>query len=291
MSGRVRVLAPAKVNLTLEVLGRRADGYHDLASVMATIDLHDDVRVGVAPTLDIRIRPDVGAPPGDDLASRAVRAMARSCGRPAVAHVNVRKRIPVAAGLGGGSSDAGAVIRALAALWSCGADVAAPAAAIGSDVPFFAAGHALARLAGRGERLAPLPLPSVALWIALVTLPARAPTREVFAAVEPREMSTGRATGELSRAFVDGTIGPGALREIAHNDLEAAAIRVCPLVAEAIEAARGLGVRLVVSGSGPSLFAIADDRADAIRVSRRLRRTGLRARARRVGMVAPLTRT
>lgn len=275
----VRLRAPAKVNLTLEVLGRRSDGYHDLASVMATIDLHDDVRVGPARALDVRIRPPVDAPRGDDLASRAVRAIARACGREPRVHVVVRKRIPVAAGLGGGSSDAGAVLRGVAALWGATSlDLVGIAADVGSDVPFFAAGHPLARIAGRGERVEPLSAPAVPLWIALVTLPARSATREVFAALE-RPRGDGRATEELAAAFAAGTVTARVVRELARNDLSDAAARVSGVVADARAAARARGIDLHVSGSGPSLFAVADDRADAIRIARILRRYGMRARA------------
>lgn len=286
MSRKVRVLAPAKVNLTLEVLGRRGDGYHELASVMATLDLHDDVRIGPARALDVRIRPPLELPRGDDLASRAVLAMAAACGRAADVHVTIRKRIPVAAGLGGGSSDAGAVLRGVAELWQVRhVDLVHVAAGIGSDVPFFATASPIARIRGRGERVEPLSLPTARLWIALVTLPVRAATRDVFAALE-RASGDGSATDALARALQEGSATPEALRALARNDLTAAAERVCPLVADARAAARDRGIGLQVSGSGPSLFAIADDRADAIRIARSLRRAGLRARPHQVA-VAP----
>jgi len=96
MSRAVVLMTPAKVNLTLEVLGPRGDGYHELASVFATVDLRDRVRVSRSRALDVRIAPAVGAVPGDDLATRAVRALAEASGLPALAHVRVRKRIPVA---------------------------------------------------------------------------------------------------------------------------------------------------------------------------------------------------
>lgn len=278
MAKKVRILAPAKVNLTLEVLGRRSDGYHEIASVMATIDLCDDVRIGPARTLDVRVRPPLDVPRGEDLASRAARAIAAACGREPRVHVLVRKRIPVAAGLGGGSSDAGAVLRGLAELWEArDLDLSAIAAQLGSDVPFFAAGHALARIGGRGERVervAPLATP---MWISLVTLPARSATRDVYAALD-RPAGDGRVTDEVARLFASGTATPAGLRALARNDLTAAAERACPLVAAARASARARWIDLVVSGSGPSLFAIAEDRAHAMRVSRSLRRAGLRAR-------------
>ncbi len=291
MGRRLRVLAPAKINLTLEVLGRRPDGYHDLASVMATVDLRDDVRVAGARDLEVAIRPDVGATRGDDLATRAVRALAAATGRVPAAHVVVRKRIPVAGGLGGGSSDAGAVLRALADLWRIpDVDLVAVGASIGSDVPFFAAASPLARIAGRGERVVPLPAPRDPLWIALVTLPVRSSTREVFASLLAAERSDGAATTELAALFERGRATPSALRDLVRNDLTAAAERVSPAVRDARDAARGRAIDLTVSGSGPSLFALADDRAHALRLTRSLRRAGLRATARQACVGAPVVR-
>src|SRR5438132_9567908 len=168
-------MTPAKVNLTLEVLGPRGDGYHELASVFATVDLRDRVRVAPSRVLDVRIAPAVGAAPGDDLASRAVLALAEALGRPALAHVRVRKRIPVASGLGGGSSDAGAVLRGLARAWRLdGVDLTPVAAQIGSDVPFFLSGAAYAFVRGRGELVEPLPL-AESYWLALRHMPRGVP--------------------------------------------------------------------------------------------------------------------
>jgi 4-diphosphocytidyl-2-C-methyl-D-erythritol kinase len=280
VSRRVRLAAPAKVNLTLEVLGERADGYHEIASVMATIDLHDDVRVAPSRALEVRIRPDVGAPKGEDLASRAARALAEAAGREPGVRIEIRKRIPVAAGLGGGSSDAAAALRALAVLWRAeGIDLINVGATIGSDVPFFVSGHAVARVGGRGERVDALPAPSDGLWIALVTIPVRLATADVFRAAGGIR-GDGRATAELAKVFASGHTDPAALRSLARNDLTAAAERMCRPIADARAAASARGVELVLSGSGPSLFAIADDRAHAIRIARSLRRAGLRARAR-----------
>jgi 4-diphosphocytidyl-2-C-methyl-D-erythritol kinase len=284
------VLAPAKINLTLEVLGRRPDGYHELASVMATVALHDDVRVAPARDLEVVIRPALDAPAGEDLATRAVRALARTLGREARAHVVVRKRIPLAAGLGGGSSDAGAVLRMLSDLWRASVDLVALGAAIGSDVPFFAAGAPLARVGGRGEQVTPLPAPREPMWIALVALPTRSSTAEVFAALKKDERGDGGNTAELARLFVAGDASAKAVRELARNDLAAAAARVSPAVLAAREAANARRIELVVSGSGPSLFAVADDRAHALRLTRSLRRAGLRASPRAICVAAPAVR-
>jgi 4-diphosphocytidyl-2-C-methyl-D-erythritol kinase len=278
-------MAPAKVNLTLEVLGPRADGYHELASVFATIDLRDRVRVAPWRALDVRIAPAVGAAAGDDLASRAVRALAAASARPALAYVRVRKRIPVASGLGGGSSDAGAVLRGLARAWRLdGSDLGPIAARVGSDVPFFVSGAAYALVRGRGELVEALPAPEP-FWIALVQLREHVSTADVFAAHRAKP-SNGERTATLATALRDRKVTVATIRDALSNDLTAAAERVAPTIAETRKTAASMGIDLAMSGSGPSLFAIGDDRAHAIGIARRLRRTGLRVRVLRLG-VAP----
>ncbi len=276
-------MTPAKVNLTLEVLGPRPDGYHELASVFATVDLRDRVRVAPWRALDVRVAPAVGAVAGDDLASRAVRALADVSGRPALAHVRVRKRIPVAAGLGGGSSDAGAVLRGLARVWRLdGVDLTPVAALVGSDVPFFVSGAAYALVRGRGELVEALPAPEP-FWIALVRTPERVSTAEIFAAHRAKP-STPERSVMLAKALRDRKVTAAVVRECLHNDLLAAAERVVPAIAAARKTATALGIDLAMSGSGPSLFALGDDRADAIRIARRLRRARLRVRVLRLGV-------
>jgi 4-diphosphocytidyl-2-C-methyl-D-erythritol kinase len=195
----------------------------------------------------------------------------------------VKKRIPVAAGLGGGSSDAGAVLRALARLWRLdGRSLGAIGARVGSDVPFFASGAPYALVRGRGEQVEPLPAPPP-LWIALVQLRERVSTAEVFE--EHRgNGSNGERSAALARVLRDGAATPALVREYLVNDLLAAAERVSPIVADVRKTAAGVGIALAMSGSGPSLFALADDRAHAIRTARRLRRSGLRARATALGV-------
>ena len=277
------LMAPAKVNLTLEVLGQRADGYHELASVFATVDLRDRVRVAPWRELDVRIAPAVGAAAGDDLASRAVRALAEASARPAVAHVRVRKRIPVASGLGGGSSDAGAVLRGLSRAWRLdGLDLAPVAARVGSDVPFFVSGAAYALVRGRGELVEALPAPDP-MWIALVQLREHVSTALVFGAYRAKP-SKGERSAKLAKALRDRKVTVAAIRESLHNDLLEAAERVAPAIADARKTASAMGIDLAMSGSGPSLFALGDDRAHAIAIGRRLRRTGLHTSVLRLGV-------
>src|SRR5260221_14421660 len=191
--------APAKLNLALAVVGRRADGYHDLWSVFARLDLADDVRVAPNKKLEVRNTLDIGA--GEDLAARAVRVLAGATAREAHAFVRIRKRIPLAAGLGGGSSDAAATMRALAALWGVEVDLVRIAADVGSDVPFFAANVAVALVSGRCEIVEPLPAPREPLHVVVLRPPVRLRTAEVFAALEAKEMGHFEHVEGLARAF------------------------------------------------------------------------------------------
>jgi 4-diphosphocytidyl-2-C-methyl-D-erythritol kinase len=276
---QVTLLAPAKINLALAVDGKRDDGYHDLRSVFATIDLADRVRVAANRSLEVRITPDVGAPPGEDLASRAVRAMAAAAGREANAFVHIRKRVPVAAGLGGGSSDAGAVLRALATIWKRDdVDLAAVAATVGSDVPFFVTGARVAFVGGRGERVDVLPAPSE-IYVVIVRPRDRLATKEVFAALRTEDRGAARAVEVLRDAFVRRVVTPQLLRDNARNDLLGPAERLCPAVTEARSRAAERGIALGLSGSGPTLFAVANDLRDALGTARTLRRLGLTAHA------------
>lgn len=279
MTRAVTLLAPAKINLALAVTGTRDDGYHELRSVFATIDLADRVRVASSPRLEVRIAPAVGAPPGEDLASRAVRAMAVATGRDAAAFVHIRKRVPVAAGLGGGSSDAGAVLRALATIWQRGdVDLVALGAAVGSDVPFFASGARAALVGGRGERVDPLPdLPVT--HVVIVRSRARLATTDVFAALRSDDRGAAPAVEALRDAFTRRNVTPDLLRENARNDLLGPAERLCADIADARARAAQRGIALSLTGSGPTLFTVADDRRDALRIARTLRRIGLLAHA------------
>ena len=288
MSRSVRSLAPAKVNLTLEVVGRRDDGYHELRSVFATIDLADRVRVAASKRLDVEVRPDPlepGTPAGSELTVRAVGSLSTATGHPPVAHIRVSKRIPVAAGLGGGSSDAGAVLRGLARVWRSDVDLGPVALTVGSDVPFFASGARFALIAGRGEQIRALPAPQMPVWIVLVRVAARVATADVFRALRPTEWSDGSESAALAQAFVEERITPATIRSHLRNDLLDAASRVCREIGEARLMAGSKGVTLALSGSGPSLFAVADSRADALRLARILRGQGLDARPQELGPV------
>ncbi|SET66146.1 4-(cytidine 5'-diphospho)-2-C-methyl-D-erythritol kinase [Oceanicella actignis] len=265
----IREEAPAKVNLHLHVLGRRADGMHLLDSLAVFPAIGDSL--GAAPAgagADAPVAlavegPFAGAlPPAEDnlvlRAARMLRAQARAAGRdPGGAALRLTKRLPPASGVGGGSSDAAAALRALNALWALGLDDEALrrlGARLGADVPVcIRPGAWLMR--GVGEALTPARIPA-GLWIALVNPGVPVPTAAVFAALERRD---GAPAAPLPPP--EAGIGPFAqwLRA-QRNDLQPAALRVAPEIAAPLEmlAAAPGALAARMSGSGATCFALFD---------------------------------
>ena len=282
MARSVRLRAPAKLNLALAVTGKRDDGYHELRSVFATLDLADDVRVAPSRRLEVRNTADLAG--AEDLAARAVKALAAASGREPAAFIHIRKRIPLAAGLGGGSSDAAAVLRGLATLWNTDIDLVRLGASVGSDVPFFASGSAVALVSGRGEVVQPLPRPAEPIHVVVLRPTLRLATAAVFAAHLAADRRAAPQVDALVMAFERGVVTPDVLRAHATNDLLPAALRCCDAIGSWQAAAAARGIPLFLTGSGPTLFAIADDRADALRIARILRRAGLRPRTQQLAV-------
>ena len=259
-------LARAKVNLWLNVVGRRADGYHLLDSLVAFTDLADEVEVEVASGLSLTVEgpgaPSLDGEP-DNLVLRAARLLSGRAGIAPRAAIRLVKRIPVAAGLGGGSADAAATLRALVDLWR----VAMPeeelfdlAAELGADVPMCLAGRP-ALVSGVGERLAPAPaLPSCAILLVNPGVPL--PTPAVFAA-RCGDFSPERAA---PRPWPDLAALAGELG-VRGNDLADAATSLRPEIAGVLQhlrAADGV-VYAGMSGSGATCFAIFGDTTAARR--------------------------
>jgi len=267
----MRVLAPAKINWTLEVLGRRPDGYHEVFTVLQTIALWDELELEPAPGLALET-PDGPTFGEDDLTLRAARLLLPEGG----VRMRLRKRIPVAAGLGGGSSDAAAALRGIRALFRlplCAEEMSRLAASLGSDVPFFLhGGTALAR--GRGEEVSPLP-DAPTCWLVLLTPPLSLPdkTGEMYRRLAPSAYSD----GSFTRAFLRRLAEAGTVDEaLMHNAFEHVAYSLLPDLAHYRRALLRAGARRVhLAGSGPALFALAADAAAAEAVAARLRGEGL----------------
>jgi 4-diphosphocytidyl-2-C-methyl-D-erythritol kinase len=283
----------AKVNLGLEVLGTRQDGYHELRTIFQTIDLHDDVTLRLRPSAsDVTVRCDHPLVPNDatNLAARAAEALRTFAQRRGGVEITIAKRIPVAGGLGGGSSNAAAVLIGLDRLWKLklgAAGLHAIAARLGADVPYFLTGGTALGLA-RGDEIYPLNL-QVRAHVVVVD-PARpvstaAVFRRVDAELTPRENSY--TIFRFISRHLEGSPAFGILK----NDLERAALEEAPELAEKVERIRSVLARsgahlALLSGSGSAYFGIFDDPARARRARAALQASGFRAvHARTVGLV------
>lgn len=270
--GAVLVWAPAKVNLFLEVYRKRPDGYHDIATLLVAVSLFDTLEFQeeasgrVVLTSD---HPTLSTGP-DNLIAKAAELVRQRTGCTRGATIRLRKRIPLAAGLAGGSTDAAAALEGLNQLWNLKLhtqDLAALAAELGSDVPFFLATPA-AWCTGRGEMVEPVPL-GCPLWLVLVCPATGLKTAEVYRRVTIPVVSQ---SGEAMRAAV----AAGAVESVAralHNRLEEPALALAPEVADHLRRLEDCGpAGRLMSGSGTSVFALCRDRIEARRIAHEIRR-------------------
>ena len=278
--------APAKINLTLRILGRRDDGYHELDSIVAKVTLYDDLFFRRRRDGEIRLNCsgfDCG-PVEENLVFRAAKLLSENQGACPVggADIELTKRIPAGAGLGGGSSDAAATLLALNRLWKLdltNRQLVDLAASLGSDMPLFLDGPAV-RMRGRGEIIEPA---TVHPFAALLYLPdLHCPTAEVYATYDamgnPKSEIRSRVGQQAHRTHTRRR----SAGQLAHptdsewrgelfNDLQSAAIQVCPPLAEIfsrLTEATGLSVHL--TGSGSAMFVICDDASEAEQAAARL---------------------
>jgi len=258
----LRVLAYAKLNLVLRVVGRRDDGYHLLQTLMCAVDLADELHLREAEGISLRVE-GLEIPPGEDLVLRAVRLLAERTGMGKGVHVRLVKRIPAGAGLGGGSSDAAAALAGLNRLWGLGlsrAELQEIGLELGADVPFFFS-DSPAWAEGVGEKLTPANVPLPAAFLILVP-PFPCPTPAVY-----------RLYDELGIPFscpvrLEGE-PPGW-----ENDLWPAAVRLRPELGRLrarLEAQNSLGVGM--TGSGSALFCAFTSRDQAGKAAQSLKNT------------------
>ncbi len=255
----VSVPAFAKINLSLEVVGRRPDGYHELRTVFQTVSLADTLHFSRLETSDIRLecdRPEL-ATDERNLVVRAARALQAAAGVTRGAAIRLEKRIPMEAGLGGGSSDAGATLLALRRLWNATVPdetLLGIAASLGADVPFFLYGGT-ALGTGRGDIIEPLPDVEVPVLL-LVNPKVAVPTAPVF-----RSLNMPLTSPEPSRIFI--AFPPeGDARTVFVNDLEVPVFRDFPVVGRVRETLVEAGATVArMSGSGSTVFGFFENAA------------------------------
>ena len=261
--------AYAKVNLVLEVLGRREDGYHEIASVMQTIGLYDVLTFEAAGEMEFSCSIP-GLQANDNLVFKAVHVLRQAMGAKMGARIVLEKEIPVAAGLGGGSSDAAAALKGLNRLWGLGLaaeKLAEIGAGIGSDVPFFIyGGTCLAQ--GRGEKITPLPDMRKAWFVLLkpgITVPANK-TAMLYGMLKPGHYSSGGLAAGAVELLKTGKTGVSMYNIF--DSHAAGAYRGLKRYWEALEKA-GAG-EIHLSGSGPLLFSMFDSPQAALDVQQKL---------------------
>ncbi len=273
----ISVTAPAKINLSLEILRRRDDGFHDVATVLQTVDLVDELEF--TPASDIVVEGDTeGIPLEENLVDRAARLLQTHLGETRGARILLSKRIPLAAGLGGGSADAAATLVGLCRLWERDlrrGELATLAAELGSDVPFFLyGGTALAE--GRGERVIPLP-PLRHADLVLLAPPIDLPnkTATLYRSLDPADFTGGEVTRALVAALRKRL--PPTPDELFNGFTRAAVERFEGLEGywSRFEEAGADNVHL--SGAGPSLFSLARSRDEAESLHERCLAAGLPA--------------
>jgi 4-diphosphocytidyl-2-C-methyl-D-erythritol kinase len=264
----------AKVNLALEVLGKREDGYHEIATVLQAVDLFDRLKVEVADTLSLRT--DDPALPTDDgnLVMRAARLLQKAAGTDAGATIRLTKHIPVAAGLGGGSSDAAATLWGLNRLWKLRwptARLQELAVELGMDVPFFlGSGRAVAT--GRGERLVALPAGG-GYALVLVNPRVALSTGEVYGRVPAGWRAEPTGTERVIEALRTRNVGKVAAALT--NNLESVVEPVMPVVTRMKAALLAAGaLAAIMSGSGPTVFGMARSLDHARQIRTRVSRAG-----------------
>ena len=255
---KVTVQAPAKVNLTLEVLGKRPDGYHDIASVMQAISLFDTLTF--LPSDEIEVLAEIEElETQDNLVYRAAVLLKETSGVSAGAEIRLEKQIPLAAGLGGGSSDAAATLLGLDRLWSLGLgeeELKELAAQLGSDVPFFLTGGT-ALVEGRGERVSNVKTPPT-LWLVLAFPDHRLEnkTATAYKSLSHTDHTDGRRTADLVKRIEAGS-------EITHDSFFNVFDRVANQIFPGIDGSWSIlqeasGGPVHLSGAGPTLFCRVD---------------------------------
>lgn len=251
--------ACAKLNLSLRVVGKRADGYHLLDSLVAFADIADAVAIAPADDFALAVDGDFagGLSGSENLVERAARVFAAHLGRAPRAAIRLTKNLPVASGIGGGSADAAAALRGLSTLWRAPIPADLPAQ-LGADVPVCVASRA-AWMSGVGEIVEPVaPLPA---WGVVLVNPGIAlATAKVFAARRGAFSTPARATPTLD------------FLAHAFNDLQAPAMSLVPAIGDVLAALAGTGAGVArMSGSGATCFALFEDRASAARAARALK--------------------
>lgn len=265
--------APAKINLSLDVLHKRQDGYHEVEMVMTMVDLADRLELRELPRDTIIISSQVGYIPVDEknLAFQAARLIKEKYDVRKGVYIHLDKKIPVAAGLAGGSSDAAAALRGLNRLWDLGlstSELMKLGEELGSDVPFCVRGGT-ALASGRGEKLQSLPSPPQG-WVILAKPPINVSTADVYGRLQADRIEQHPSIPDMIKALRHGDFF-GVCHSLG-NVLEEVTMQLYPEVWRLKQCMQKLGVDgVLMSGSGPTVFGLVAKQAKALKIYNGLR--------------------
>ncbi len=269
---RARVLAPAKINLGLEITGRRADGYHEIRSVLAMVDLNDELTFTLRDDVyATRIDGMPGIAPEDNLITHAIVAFTSRTGIEVACDVSVQKRIPAPSGLGGGSSDAAATLLILNQLHGCPLqeeEIHRLGASLGSDVPFFL-GSPAALASGTGTTLTSLPAPAgcVLIVVPLLDLPAK--TAALYSRIRPVDFTDGTNVERIGECI---KAGRSIQKEPLTNAFERPLGAIVPGIGDLVRRMSQAGCENVtLSGAGPAHYSIFETENVANDVTQRIK--------------------
>lgn len=271
--------APAKINLTLEVLGKRPDGYHEIRSVIQTVNFCDSLQITLTKG-DVQFKSNKSVWSGEQsLVAKAVKLLQVTTGSTQGASIKIKKSLPLISGLGGDSSDAAAVLRGLNQLWELGLSTSklqALAQELGSDVSFFLSGST-ALMEGRGEKVTPLP-PMPHQWVILVIpnisrLPGK--TKRIYGMLRPAHYTDGKITEKLVTNLKSGReFSTSFLYNVFENVVFAPGEELSILRDHILK----IGApNIHLAGSGPTLFTLLENKSQAEDLRFRLKNQGLEA--------------
>ncbi|MEA3328838.1 MAG: 4-(cytidine 5'-diphospho)-2-C-methyl-D-erythritol kinase [Candidatus Omnitrophota bacterium] len=255
--------SPAKINLYLRVLNKREDGYHQVETLIQAVDLCDRLTLTKSAG-NISVSSDSPDLPlaRDNLAYKAADLLVKELAINKGVRIFIEKKIPVAAGLGGGSSDAASVLLGLNQLWDLKLDsevLMEFGRKLGTDVPFFISRHQTALAFGRGDRIFPSVTDKIK-WYCLIMPPGKLSTKKIYGKLDflrKRDANLTFKSGDVKML-------------IPHNDLAQAVIEELPVVGEIIDLMGSMGFKAMVSGSGPAVYVLASDRKEAIKTAQQI---------------------
>jgi len=274
----IKYLAPAKINLVLEVLGKRNDGYHEIRSLVQAIDLCDTLTFDLADSISLKCsEPSLETP--DNLVIKAAELLRQRGGQGKGARIKLEKRIPWAAGLGGGSSDAAATLLALNVLWDlkmATSELIDLGARLGSDVPFFIHCRA-AVIEGRGEKVEPVPVSARSWFVLLVPDLPKMPdkTRRLYACLDSGHFSDGHLVDTALKCWsTDMPVTPSLL----FNVFDKVAFEAFPGLEAYWKRFEEAGAENIhLAGSGPTLFTLFNSKIETAKIYRNLRNKKIKA--------------